>query len=672
MPPGPLFDEFIDEYYAECDEHLAAIRRVLLAAEELPPEANANPAWVHELQRALHTLKGLSGMVGLANAERVAHALEDALRASGPAPARLEPRLIELLFDGARRFEDCLAAHRDHADPPSLDALLADVASFAAPAERHGMERPAFAASVALEPSGGALVAGAGRREVYRFEFAPSQDAAARGVTVEVVRQRLQDLGELLAASPRVTSTAGIVFEFRVAVPAGRRPDETWRSDRMTWTVEEDRDDAMADGVDAASANGGSADRFARGRAGSMVRVDLARLEELMRTVGDLVVSRSRLAQSLRRGAGRAEVEDALWEELNETNVAMERQLRALRENVMRIRLVRIGEVFERLRFAVRDVARESGKDVAIALEGQETEIDKAVVDRVLEPLLHLVRNAVSHGIESPEARRERGKSPVGRLALRAAAAGDRIVVRVEDDGGGIDRSAVAMRARALDLAVGDLAEDAALLDVICTPGFSTRSGADLASGRGIGMEVVRSTIRELGGDLTLATGAAGTAFTIELPMTLMIVDALLVEVGGQQLAIPQPVLREILQVDAGAVTALEHNEIISYRDRVLPLVSLRRLFGLAERRGASSYVLVVGGEPHLAGLVVDRVIAMREIVVHPVTDPLVAVPGVAGATELGDGRISLILDAAALVRLAIARPGHWAERRDALLAAGT
>ena len=671
MAPGPFFDEFIDEYYAECDEHLAAIRRILLAAEELPSGATANPAWVHDLQRSLHTLKGLSGMVGLVDAERVAHALEDVLRAAGPASARFDPDVLEVLFDGTRLFESCLTAHRRRLDPPPLDAFLTDVASFAAPAVVRG-EPEESGRVVALSPLAvGALPGLAASRDVYRFEFAPSPDAAARGVTVDVVRQRLQELGELLEAAPRVTSSAGIVFEFRVAVPAGRVPDESWRADRLSWAREEDGGDAASEAIESVVEHGAPVGAGTPARAGSIVRVDLARLEELMRTVGDLVVSRSRLAQSLRRGAGRAEVDAALWEELSETNAAMERQLRTLRENVMRIRLVRVGEAFERLRYAVRDVSRESGKEVAIVLEGQDTEIDKAVVDRVLEPLMHLVRNAVSHGIERPEERRARGKSAEGRLALRAAAAGDRIIVRVEDDGAGIDRHAVAARARALDLPVGDLADDAALLDVICTPGFSTRSDADLASGRGVGMEVVRSTIRDLGGDLALATGPGGTTFTIELPMTLMIVDALLVEVGGQHMAVPQPALREIVQVSAGEVTALEHNEIISYRDRVLPLVSLRRLFGLPEQRAASSYVLVVGAEPQLAGLVVDRVLALREIVVHPVTDPLVAVPGVAGATELGDGRISLILDAAALVRLAGARPGHWAERREALLGAG-
>jgi two-component system chemotaxis sensor kinase CheA len=383
------------------------------------------------------------------------------------------------------------------------------------------------------------------------------------------------------------------------------------------------------------------------------VRVELGRLDDVMRLIGDMVVSRSRLDDLLRQaGTGAvAGVSDAL----EETNAAMERQLRRLRESVMRIRLVPIGEVFERLRFAARDAIRESGKQVTLAFEGQTTEIDKLVVDRMLEPLLHLVRNAVSHGIERPAERLARGKPADGRLTLRATASGDRIVVEVEDDGAGIDAGQVAARARSRGLLASDetLTPDR-LLDVLCTPGFSTRDVADLTSGRGVGMDVVRSAVRALAGVLTLETAPGrGTRFVVQLPLTLMILDALLVDIGGQQMAVPQPALREVLQVATTTIVPFENNDVIAYRDGVLPLVDLARLFGLREARRTSAYVLVVGSEAAPMGLLVDRVLGLREIVVHPVVDPLVSVPGVAGATELGDGRVSLILDATALVRLA-------------------
>jgi two-component system chemotaxis sensor kinase CheA len=503
---------------------------------------------------------------------------------------------------------------------------------------------------------------------IYHFEFVPSVALTQRGVGVDLVRTRLRALGTLLDAKPRMVGS-GVAFDFRVVVAPGHAPADAWAADGLRWTAAAPAAPEPPAAPDVVSP---SADAETGAPSGpraqpdtvpgapviappgsSVVRVDLARLDAVMRLVGELVVSRSRLDDLLRQatpGDGAA-IRDAL----EETNAAMERQLRRLRESVMRIRLVPIGEVFERLRFAARDAIRESGKQVTLAFEGQTTEIDKLVVDGLLEPLLHLVRNAVSHGIEHPSERLARGKPADGRLTLRAAAAGDRILIQVEDDGAGIDGERVAARAweRGL-LAPNETLTPDRLLDVLCAPGFSTRDDADMTSGRGVGMDVVRSTVRALAGGLSLeTTPGVGTRFVVELPLTLMILDALLVDIGGQQMAVPQPALREILQVGAAAIVPFENNDVIAYRDGVLPLVNLARLFGLPVSCGTSGYVLVVGTEAAPMGLLVDRLLGLREIVVHPVADPLVSVPGVAGATELGDGRVSLILDAAALMRLA-------------------
>jgi two-component system chemotaxis sensor kinase CheA len=401
-----------------------------------------------------------------------------------------------------------------------------------------------------------------------------------------------------------------------------------------------------------------------------MVRVDLTRLDDVMRLVADLVVSRSRLDDTL-RNAARTDP-SAMLDVLAETNAAMERQLRQLREGVMRIRLVPVGEVFERLRFAARDAIRESGKQVRLVFHGHSTEIDKVVVDRMLEPLLHLVRNAVSHGIEAPAERTARGKPVEGTLTLGATASGDRIRIVVEDDGAGIDVARVARRATERGLLGADeTLTDEHLLDVLCSPGFSTRDEADRTSGRGVGMDVVRSAVRALSGELALESVAGrGTRFTIDLPLTLMILDALLIEVGGQQMAVPQPSLREILQVETASIVTFENNDVVRYRDGVLPIVGLARLFGFPERVSASCYLLVVGTDAAPMGLRVDRLLGLREIVVHPVVDPLVAMPGVGGATDLGNGRVSLILDTAAILRLAEEeRDARAAERAAAELA---
>ena len=655
---GAFFDQFIEDYFAECDEHLAAARRVLLALESAPAGASAAPQ-LHELLRSLHTLKGLSGMVGDTCAERTAHALEDAVRGSqGGGGLAANSPLLDALFAGIDAIERCVAAHRAGEPPPDVDALIASLAWITL-GGGSPTEDETSAARADAEPD-----------LVFHFEFVPTAALTARGVGVDAVRTRLRALGTVLDAKPRIVAS-GVAFDFWVAVPAGTTPDPAWAADGIQWTaaappaaapvVRESTSHApaSAERVSPPSAAPGAT-------AASMVRVDLARLDDVMRLVADLVVSRSRLDDALRRAA--TTDPSVMLDVLGETNAAMERQLRQLREGVMRIRLVPVGEVFERLRFAARDAIRESGKQVRLAFHGHSTEIDKVVVDRMLEPLLHLVRNAVSHGIETPAERSARGKPVEGTLTLGATASGDRIRIVVEDDGAGIDVARVARRAteRGL-LAAGEPLTDERLLDVLCSPGFSTRDEADRTSGRGVGMDVVRSTVRALSGELALESVAGrGTRFTIELPLTLMILDALLVEVGGQQMAVPQPSLREIVQIDTSSIVTFENNDVVRYRDGVLPIVGLARLFAFPERDSASCFLLVVGTDAAPVGLRVDRLIGLREIVVHPVADPLVAMPGVGGATDLGDGRVSLILDTAAILLMAEAQRDVRAAERAA------
>ena len=322
----------------------------------------------------------------------------------------------------------------------------------------------------------------------------------------------------------------------------------------------------------------------------------------------------------------------------------------------MRVRLVPVRDVFARMRLVVRDLARETGLGLDLHLVGEDTEIDKFVVERLADPLLHLVRNAVAHGIEPPAERAAAGKPPCGRLDLRAAAAGGAAVIEVEDDGRGIDAERVLARARAAGLAPpGGWADPSAALDLICTPGFSTRDATDRVSGRGVGMDVVRRAVEELGGTLDLASRPGrGTRFTVRLPLTLAIADALIVAVGAQTYAAPQTAVREVLLVEPGAVTTLENNELLRHHGGVLPLLRLSDLFGTP--RPAAPTALIVGEGRHAVAVAVDRVLGLREVVVRRLSDPLVQVPGLAGATELGDGRPVLILDPVGLARYARTR----------------
>jgi len=301
----------------------------------------------------------------------------------------------------------------------------------------------------------------------------------------------------------------------------------------------------------------------------------------------------------------------------------------------------------------VRDLARDSDKRVQLETFGQATEIDKFLIERMMDPILHLVRNAVSHGIETPEERAAAGKRPEGTIRLTASTIGESVTLEITDDGRGMDAAAIARRGRAagIDMPPGEL-DPRALLDVICAPGFSTRDEADRVSGRGVGMSVVRETVHELGGTLHVDTAVGrGTTFRAVLPLTLAITDALIVHVGDRTFAVPQSAVREVAEVDMQALRAIENNELMTHRGAAVPVIRLSQLFALNAAPLSRMHVLVIGTGQAAVGILVDRISGQREIVVKTLRDPLVKVAGVSGATELGDGRLVLILDVGGLTR---------------------
>ena len=327
----------------------------------------------------------------------------------------------------------------------------------------------------------------------------------------------------------------------------------------------------------------------------TVVRVDIGRVDDLMRMVGELVISRARLEDAMMQvlpDLGRTK-----GRPLQESGQRMERQLRNLREGVMRLRMVPIAEIFNRMQFVVRDLSRETRKEIQLKLEGKETELDKFVVERMMDPLLHLVRNAVSHGLESREERAKKGKPEAGTLFLKAATSGDQVIIMVEDDGRGLDRDRVLSRARGQGLIQqGESLTEERLLDILCAQGFSTKDDVDRASGRGVGMAVVQDTVRELGGCLSLeSTPDTGTRFTISLPLTLAITDAFIILAGGQRFAVPQGLVREVIEFAPGDLVTTQDAEMILYRQSALPLIHLARSFGLPEGDATRLYALILG-----------------------------------------------------------------------------
>jgi two-component system chemotaxis sensor kinase CheA len=338
--------------------------------------------------------------------------------------------------------------------------------------------------------------------------------------------------------------------------------------------------------------------------------------------------------------------------------------LRQLRESIMRIRLVPVGDVFARMAFVVSDLARESKKQARLRVEGQQTELDKYVLERLKDPLLHLVRNAFSHGVETPEERLAAGKPAEAAILLRASSTGDSAVIQVRDDGRGIDPLAVARRARAQGITVPDNPDAAQLLKILCAPGFSTRDDADRAAGRGVGMAVVAQTVGELGGSFLLESKQGQwTQFTLRLPLTLAIAQTFIVSSGEQTCAIPQICVSEVLHVESEQIRVINRGEVVPYRTGALPVTRLSSLFQLPASPGPRLCMLVLCSARGSRGLIVDRIQGQREVVVRSIRDPLGQTPGVVGATELGDGRPVLILDGEHLTRGAV-RP-HAAEEEN-------
>lgn len=767
---SPFFDEFLDDYFAESDTHLTSIRSNLLSLESLVDRSDEPStsdmaidapsikielkSLIDELLRSFHTLKGLSGMVGIKNAEELAHEMESYLRALREEQLSISRSGLEDLIAGVKVLEETIAARRTQAEAPDiteirgrLAALLSDSQQPAETAEEPKPAenpKPKEAQPASQEPSPlpeksrspsetASLPDGAStssplpspvklnpeelerlQAEVHQgtrawhVEFVPDRDRAERGINVNYIRSRLQEIGDLIHASPRLAPGAKTLFDFVVVTSVS---DEEFfpnqeadgiscslfqvpelnayaattsemhaeaRSEVHAWalTTSEVYAEACSEEPGPTSPSESTPSKRQAGLSvmpSNVVRVDLARLDDLMRMLGELVISRARLEDQLSRLQHIVPTKDL--RPIRETSQTLERQLRDLRQGVMRVRLVPIGQVFSRMQFVVRDVAKETHKKVSLELKGEDTEIDKYVVERLMDPLLHLVRNAISHGLESESDRLKAGKPAQGNLALRAATSGEMVILEIEDDGRGVDANKVTSRG----LKMGAIDKDASvdfisLLDILCLSGFSTKEQADLTSGRGVGLAVVKNTVQELGGILSLHTEPGkGTKFTIELPLTLAIADALIVSVGGQTFAVPESSVREVIEVESEKITTLEDwqgqdshpnvstlnptlkhrfTELLSFREDVLPIRRLAHLFGLKQKVKDRFHAVIIGKELNTVGIVVDRIIGRREIVVQPLSDPLLQVPGLAGATELGDGHVVLILDVAALIRL--------------------
>ncbi|HEX4423037.1 MAG TPA: ATP-binding protein [Kofleriaceae bacterium] len=663
--------EFVGAFVVEAEELVAAANASLLDIEAGSAAGTAKPKAVRDLFRALHTIKGLASMIGVEPIVEIAHALETLLRTADRAGGQLGRAAIDVSLQGVLAIAERVRAVAENRAPASVpERLIEAIAATEANAD-----------TVTVTPSAGSVwdarlsaserqqlaPALRGTTSAWTLAFLPSDHNASRGVTIATVRARLAELGEIVKVVPRTLRDAagaqtGLAFDILVVSTA---PIEALAEAAATTPAEVV---ALAP-PPAEPAGAGPAVELAGpglevtedaapiGRA--VVRVELSRLDELQDQLSLLIVSRFRIERELAAHA-------ALGHDVRRLREVVElqaRQLRDLRRALLKARMVRVAEVFEPLTLLVRSVARSSHKDVRLELDTRDTELDKAVADRLLPAMVHLVRNAVDHAIEPPSDRAAAGKPTTGTIRVSCTQiAGNQLELTIEDDGRGIDRAEIARRARR------SIESDDALLDVLATPGFSTRDTVTRTSGRGIGMDIVRRiAVRDLGGDLALTTRPGlGTRFTMRVPLTIAIIDVFSFECGNQTFVVPVAAIDEIFELTdagvtppratpagraAGPAVAGPIVSLLERRGAAMPLLSLGAVLAIDDgTRARKALVTRRNGEP--VAFAVDRMLGRYEVVVRSIDDPLVDVPGIAGATDLGDGRPTLVLDLGELAML--------------------
>ena len=635
MPAGDFFDrtEFVQYFRDETEELLQSIDADLLRLEGYVDTKSIDSEIVNSLFRALHTIKGSAGMLEFGAVQQIAHKLENVFDLLRKDRMPLTESGINLLFEGRDVLTALVRAATAGGEAPSgaddfVERLDAFAGVYDATAQVIEGPRDALDDGDSLAPVDEALVA-AFQADVERM-LAVAQAAQRPAVPPVDAVDAQAAVDAFLSLSP----VASVPAE-SAAPPAPR-----------AWQVQQPANAIPAHDPKRVTAKN------------QTIRVDIERLDLLLNLVGELVINRTRisdLATTLGREltAGTDRGMAALAKDLSESSALLARTTNEIQESIMKVRMVPIGQVFDRFPRTVRDLAKARGKDIRLEISGADTDLDKTIVDEVGEPLMHLVRNCIDHGIESPAVREARGKPRHGTIKLNAYHEGNQVILEVSDDGAGIDLARVREKAIRNGLVDdSDRLTDREIIELIFTPGFSTADAVTDVSGRGVGMDVVKKNILRLKGvfDVDSVQGE-GTTFTMKMPLTLAIIQALMVRVADELYAIPLDAVVESQRIDAGELRTVHGSEVITLRGQVVPLIRVGEFFRLeAPRDPDKVMIVIVGLQGRQIGLVVDSFQGEQEIVIKPLSDVIGRIPGISGATILGNGSISLIIDVHSLV----------------------
>jgi two-component system chemotaxis sensor kinase CheA len=677
--------EMRELFFETSQELLQSLNDEALKLEKDPADLEC----VRSIRRIVHTLKGDAAACGFRELSQTAHALEDAL---APESTPLNASVAEIAFTAADTFAAMLAAYQRDAELPSAESLqkMLHTATRGSDSEKSSEQHTSISTGPAIWDEYEHLAirnASARGKQVFHIAAIIDPQCAMPIAARQLLLNTLEGWGEVLGTRPETASQKpGKKLEVllatdkaseelarrcriptvtlsEVSVQAVARPQT--RSGKTDVPAEERRADAGITRSETAS-GAMTPDPASPGESHSpsgdnVLRVDAERIDSLLDLVGELILGKSMLQQAFHELAQRVPKELMRGRFLDAMSFQA-RVLGDLQRSVMKIRMVPVEQLFRRFPRIVRDVAKECGKDVELVLSGQDTDLDKRLLDAIAEPLTHIVRNAVSHGIESGEKRTVGGKPARGTIRLTSFHQGNQVIVEISDDGGGIDSQKVKAKAVEQGLITGEEAtrlSEAEILDFVFRPGLSTAEEVTEISGRGVGLDVVRSVLQRLKGSVEIQTQLGqGTTFRLKLPLTLAIIKALLFRVGHRLYAIPLNAVAEIARTTESNLHLVDQHEVLQLRDRVLPLIRL----GVAPSDLAQSsrkiFVLVITMGDRKFGLIVDSLVGEEELVIKALDDRSISTDLISGASVLGDGRVVLIVNLPAVIeRHAKSRP---------------
>ena len=692
--------QYLEIFIDETREHLQSLNEQILVLEREPENVDT----INEIFRAAHSLKGMAGTMGYKRMQRLTHDMENVFSEIRNGKMKASPKLVDVLFKGLDALEqylDVIVNSGDEGTEDNEDIInalneilqegIGGGASEPAPSVAAPAAPAAAATATVTAGEGGVKPYTLAEHEKSAIANALSENMNAYAMTVYIqescilkaaraflVFKALEDLGTVIHSEPSVQDIEDERFEFDFTVVLLTDKDaETAKkkvenvSEIKTACVEAIKPEDVAQAVTeekketkeaattaqkeapAQTGNAAAAPQKTTGKpvVNRSVRVDIDKLDDLMNLVSELIIAKNGLVS-----INTAEVTGLRESGFNEQIEYLERITTNLHQSVMKTRMVPIENVVSRFPRMIRDISKKLNKKMELYMSGEETELDRTVIDEIGDPLMHMLRNAADHGLESNEERIKAGKPEVGSIFLNAYQDGNNVVIEVRDDGKGVDVEKVKKKAVEKGAITAEQAatmSDKEAVDLLFRPSFSTAEQVSDLSGRGVGLDVVKSKIEALGGDVEAKTVLGeGTTFIVRLPLTLAIIQALMVELGQEKYAIPLGSIQTIEDVLLSDIKYVQTKEVIHLRGNVIPLIRLRNVLDIPQDDFApeSLTVVIVAKGDRLAGLVVDNLIGQQEIVIKSIGKYINNNKMIGGATILGDGEVALILDANAIV----------------------